>query len=212
MLENKKADIASKENLIACPYCDSVYYRPHKINKKYSLYCHCCGGHLIDGNTDFFSAFIFALTALILFVIANLCPFITLVLQGEINTISVFSSVKSLFDNNLWLLAIMVFLFVIILPLYYLCAVLWVIISFRYKLFNKVSRRFLFLLYKISPWNMLEVYLAGVIVTLVKIMTMAAVKFEQGFWAFVVLMFFSILTDSRFDVRDAIFEINEEEK
>ena len=202
--------MSNHNHLLACPYCDSLYFRPKTLRAHYSLYCRSCGGHLVDGKTDFRIAFIFALTALILFVMANLCPFITLVLQGEMSSISVFSAVKSLFNADLMLLAVMVLLFVIVLPLYYLCGVLWVIISFRFSILDNISRKFLHYLHHVSPWNMLEVYLVGVMVTLVKIMTMAAVKFEQGFWAFVVLMFFSILTNAYFNVHDALFAVYED--
>lgn len=196
--------------LIACPSCDALYQRPKQLTYRDKLICRECGTQLIDGHADFRQAFIFALTAIILFIIANSFPFITLSMQGEITTISVFSSVKALFDNALPLLGIMVMLFIMILPLYYLSAILWVIISFRFHFMHHLTRRFLHWLHYISPWNMLEVYLLGVIVTLVKIMTMANVKFDSGFWAFVVLIFCSILVDSRFDVNDAIFQAYDE--
>lgn len=57
-----------------------------------------------------------------------------------------------------------------------------------------------------APWNMLEVYLVGVVVTLVKIMSMASVKFDTGFWAFVALMACSVLVNLRFDLNDAIYQ------
>lgn len=197
---------------IACPCCDALYQRPKSLKAQDTLRCRSCGTRLIDGKADFRQAFIFALTAFLLFIIANSFPFITLSMQGEITTISVFSSVKALFDNALPLLGLMVMLFIIVLPLYYLSAILWVIISFRLQWMHRLTRRFLHWLNHISPWNMLEVYLLGVVVTLVKIMTMASVKFESGFWAFAALIFCSILMDSRFDVNDAIFQAYERDE
>ncbi|SUO97853.1 Inner membrane protein yebS [Suttonella ornithocola] len=192
--------------LIACPYCDVLYKRPLYLARNEKLTCKCCGSTMIDGRANFYQAFIYALTALILFVIANAFPFITLSLQGEITTISVFSSVQSLFNNGLPILALLVMLFVIIMPLWYLTAVLWIIVSFRYQFLNTLSRRFLHWMHYMAPWNMLEVYLVGVVVTLVKIMQMASVQFDKGFWAFCALMICSIFVDSRFDLNDAIFE------
>lgn len=196
--------------LIACPSCDALYQRPQQLTHRSILLCRDCGTRLISGYADFRQAFIFALTALILFIIANSFPFITLSMQGEITTISIFSSVKALFDNSLPLLGFMIMLFIMILPLYYLSAILWVIISFRFDFMQHITRKFLHWLHHISPWNMLEVYLLGVVVTLVKIMTMASVKFESGFWAFAALIFCSILVNSRFDVNDAIFQVYDE--
>ena len=199
------------KDLIICSFCDSIYKRKKNLRANEAIYCRVCGNKL-QGQSNFFEAFIYAITAIILFLIANIFPFITLSLKGELNTISVFSGVKALFDNDLIILAILVFLFIIIIPLYYLIAVLWVIISFKLKFLNNFSRKFLFLLHLMSPWNMLEVYLAGVITTLVKIMSMASVSFNQGFWAFVALMIFSILVNSKFDVNDAIFHSYEDQQ
>lgn len=202
---------SKNHNLIACPYCDSLYERPVYISHNDNLICTYCGNKMIDGRANFRQAFIFALTALILFIIANSFPFITLNLQGETTTISVFSSVTSLFNNELPILSILVMLFVIIMPLWYLVAVLWIIISFRYRLLNRISRRFMHWMHHISPWNMLEVYLVGVVVTLVKIMQIASIQFDSGFWSFCALMICSILVDNHFDLNDAIFEAYKDE-
>ncbi len=53
---------------------------------------------------------------------------------------------------------------------------------------------------------MLEVYLLGVIVTLVKIIQMARVEFDSGFWSFCALMICLILVNFHFDLGNATFE------
>ena len=189
---------------VACPYCDTLHHRI-PIGKGEKLKCRSCASVIDSGVADFRRAFIFALTAFILFIIANNFPFITMNLQGEINTISVFSSIKALFDNDLPVLALLVLLVIIIMPLWYLTAVLWVIISFRLRFMRSLTRRFLHWMAWMSPWNMLEVYLAGVLVTMVKILTMAEIRFESGFWAFCALMVCSFLVNSFFYLDDAIF-------
>lgn len=189
---------------LACPYCDTLHERL-LIKKGDKLKCRYCGSVIDKGVADFRRAFSLALTAFILFIIANNFPFITMNLQGEINTISVFSSIRALFDNGLPVLGVLVLLVIIIMPLWYLSAVLWVIISFRFHVMSGVTRRFLHWMSWMSPWNMLEVYLAGVIVTMVKILTMAEIEFEPGFWAFCALMVCSILVNNYFYLDDAIF-------
>lgn len=193
-----------RKDLIACPYCDTLHRRI-PIRKGQKLRCRCCGSVIDSGVADFRRAFMLALTAFILFIIANNFPFITMNLQGEINTISVFSSIKTLFDNDLPVLGMLVLVVIIIMPLWYLLAVLWVIISFRLRFLNFITRRFLHWMAWMSPWNMLEVYLVGVIVTMVKILTMAEIRFEAGFWAFCALMACSILVNSYFFLDGAIF-------
>ena len=100
---------------------------------------------------------------------------------------------------------------IIVMPLWYLLAVLWVIISFRYRFLNEISHKFLHWMTHMAPWNMLEVYLIGVIVTLVKILQIASITFQPGFWAFCALMFCSVFVTLRFDLSDAIFLAYEED-
>ena len=43
-------------------------------------------------------------------------------------------------------------------------------------------------LYKMEPWNMIEVFLLGVLVSLLKLDKLADVHFGMGFWAFALVM------------------------
>lgn len=198
-------------DLLACPACDALYLRPAVVKSQQFLRCRQCQSKLIDGVTDFRPAFIFALSALLLFFIANLSPFLTLDLKGELTTVSVFSSVEALYDNGLRVLAVLVMVFIILMPLYHMLAILWVIVSFRQKWLRALTRRTLHWMYHIAPWNMLEVYFVGVLVTMVKIMAMAEVRFESGFWAYLALMACSIMAIVRFDVNDALFGAYDDE-
>lgn len=192
-------------DLIACPHCDTLH-RKAALRRGEKMRCRCCGATLIGNHLDIRGAFFYALTALILFVIANISAFITLDMQGESSTISIFSSVSALFTNGLPILATIVLLCVLVVPLWYLLAVVWVSASFRFPALRGVARRFLHWMHAMTPWNMLEVYLLGVIVTLVKIIQMAQVTFDEGFWSFCALMVCSILVNAHFDLGDALSE------
>ncbi|UJF25367.1 paraquat-inducible protein A [Suttonella sp. R2A3] len=193
------------DELIACPYCDSLYQRtPLASGQK--LTCTTCHSTIDRGLADFRKAFIFALSAILLFILAHSSPFITITLGGDSNTISILSAIGTLFENRLPILAVIVFFLIIVTPLWYLLGVLWVVISFRYRLFPRLSRHFLHWMVNLSPWNMLEVYLVAVVVTLVKIMQIAEVEFNAGFWAFCGLMIASIMTTAYFHLSDEVFK------
>ncbi len=104
-------------------------------------------GNLLDTRRAFF----YAMTALILFVIANTCAFITLEIQGESTTISIFLSVSALFANGLPILALIVMFCVIVLPLWYLLVVFSVSIAFHFPAIRGVSRRFLLWMHGMTP-------------------------------------------------------------
>lgn len=193
------------DDLIACPYCDSLYQRtPLKSGQK--LLCTTCHATIDRGLADFRKAFIYAISAILLFILAHTSPFITITLAGDSNTISILSAIGTLFENRLPVLGLIVFFLVIITPLWYLLGVVWVVISFRYNMLHRFSRHFLNWMTRLSPWNMLEVYLVGVVVTLVKIMQMAQIEFNLGFWAFCGLMLASIMTAAHFHLSDEVFK------
>lgn len=195
---------------IACPYCDTLYQQV-PLGKGESLSCAVCGSTIDNGVADFQKSLIFALTAVILFIIANTFPFITIELAGQTNTITILSSLDSLFDNGLEVLGVLVFFLIIVTPLWYLLGVVWVALSFRFNLAINVTRHFLHWMARLSPWNMLEVYLVGVLVMIVKIMQIANIKFDYGFWAFVALMICSVLSAAYFHLDDATIHAYSEE-
>ena len=197
-----------EKHLIACPACDSLYKKEH-LDKNEVLLCDHCGSLIDDGLDDFRAAFAYALTCLILFAMANLLPFITLNLKGETSSTSIIASVLTLADNGLPALAWFLSLLIFLVPLWYLLGVIWSIISFRLGLLRGLTRKFLHLMARMGQWNMLEVYLVAVLVTLVKVMQMADVRFLSGFWSFAVLIFFSILLNRSYDLGDAIFLLND---
>lgn len=197
-------------NRIACPNCDTIYEKkPLQPNE--SLICTVCHSTIDSGAADFRRAFIYALTGVILFLIANAYPFITIELGGQKTTITIASSIDSLFNNRLDILGILVFFLIIITPLWYLLGVVWVVLSFRFNIAISLTRRFLHLMTHLSPWNMLEVYLIGVLVMIVKVMQMAEIYFDYGFWAFSALMGCSILANYYFDLADAVTHAYTEE-
>ena len=199
-----------EKDLIACPACDALYAK-EALGKNELILCDRCGSLVDDGWADFRAAFAYALTALILFIVANAFPFITLNLKGESNTISIVSSIQALWQNDLKLLALFISLLIGVVPLWFLLGALWSILSFHYRWRSEMTRHFLHLMARMGQWNMLEVYLVGVLVTLVKIMQMAVVHFKTGFWAFCVLIFFSLLLSHSYDLGDAIFLLNDDD-
>lgn len=193
-------------DLIACPYCDTLQKRP-ELHQGERLECTVCHSTLVRYAPNLERAFYFALTSVLLFIMANALPFISITLAGDHSTISIFSSVKALYHSGLHFLAFLELMFIIVLPLWYLLAILYLIMSFHFSLAPQFSRRILHYLHLMAPWNMLEVYLAGVIVTLVKISQLATVQFDHGFWLFCALIVCSTLVNCSFNLHDTLFKV-----
>lgn len=180
----------------ACLYCDATYpIDPLAANQVAK--CRCCGATLYHGKTDMSEALIYAVAGLICFICANGFPFLSITIAGEPATASIVSSVGTLATHGMYLLAMFVFFLIILFPALYLGGVIWVIQRARQGVITRLSRFVGFL----SPWNMIEVYMLGVIVSLVKLYDIGSVTIQPGFWFFSVLIFCSIASSVRFDLQ-----------
>ena len=56
-----------------------------------------------------------------------------------------------------------------------------------------LSRQLLLIAGHMTPWNMLEIFLLGVLVSIVKLASMAEITLHQGFWAFVGLVLINLV-------------------
>lgn len=192
------------KKIILCPYCDSAYSKI-PLKKGQIRLCDECHSVIDSAYPDFQVPLIFAITAFILFWIANTFPFIQLNLKGEQNIISIYSSIEALFKQDLNLLAILVCFLIIIIPAIYFATTIYAILSFHWQMKHELTRSFLFTMVKMTEWNMIEVYLVGLLVTLVKIMQMAEVYFLPAFWIFGALIICSLIVGFTFNLKDALF-------
>ncbi|WP_261837278.1 paraquat-inducible protein A [Vibrio ishigakensis] len=153
--------------------------------------CPRCHHHLLSSDTDpVHGPISYALASLIAFVASLAYPFMSFSVQGISQEISLYQSaeVLSTFDNTA--LGFILLASVLILPGIYLVCVLYLYscISFA-RLGNKyksVQKGILKSLSRIKPWLMVDVFLIGVLVSLVKIASLAEVSMGISFWAFTV--------------------------
>jgi paraquat-inducible protein A len=103
-------------------------------------------------------------------------------------TLNLASAARALIEQGSPALGIALALFIIISPiamaggLIYVCGPL---------MFGRIAPGAMWVakwLNKTEPWNMVEVFLLGVIVSLLKLSKVADVEFGAGFWAFGLLM------------------------
>ena len=121
------------------------------------------------------------IAALLLYIPANFLPIMQLNLLGQESHDTVWTGVVGLFDTGMQGVSVIVFLCSMAIPLLKLLCQLAVLLSIRFD----VGRSYGLLLYRIyhhlRDWGMLEVYLIGVLVAIVKLADMAAMYEEIGY-------------------------------
>jgi len=128
------------------------------------------------------------LTALLLYVPANFLPIMQLNLLGQTSQDTVWSGVIGLYESGMQGIAVVVFLCSMAVPLLKLLCQLLVLLSIRMDF----GRSYGLLLYRIyhhmREWGMLEVYLMGILVAMVKLMDLADLSLGLGLFCFIALL------------------------
>jgi paraquat-inducible protein A len=149
------------------------------------------------------------LAALITFVIAQGFPIVELETNGITSQTTLFGALVALWGEDMEIVAVMVFCSTILFPFTELVALLYVLVPLRAGYvpahFNRVLRAIQF----VRPWGMIEVFMLGVLITIVKMVSLARVIPEAALFAFgaLTLMFAVVVTfDPRvlWDVADEL--------
>lgn len=175
--------------LIACHECDFLQRRV-PIRGKGSIRCRRCGANLyrrVPHAADRVAAL--ALAGLVLFVAANALPLLSIRIGQQVMSAQLPLAVRSLWLHGEPALALLVGLTCIGIPglVLYLMLHLFVPLRLGYTPLGAIP--ILRTLRAIQQWNMMEVFLLGILVTAVKLMKMATVIPGLGVAAFFALIF-----------------------
>ncbi|WP_247256302.1 paraquat-inducible protein A [Pseudomonas moorei] len=175
-------------DLVACHECDLLMRKPKLAHGEKAL-CPRCGYELYAHRYNVVHrSLALVIAALLLYVPANFLPIMQLNLLGQSSQDTVWSGVVGLFNTGMQGVAVIVFLCSMGIPLLKLLCQLTVLLSIHFD----VGRSYGLLLYRIyhhlRDWGMLEVYLMGVLVAIVKLADMAAMTIGLGLACFVALL------------------------
>jgi len=176
------------DDLVACHECDLLMRKPVLAHGEKAL-CPRCGYELYAHRHNVVQrSLALVIAALLLYIPANFLPIMELNLLGQSSHDTVWSGVVGLFDTGMQGVAVVVFLCSMGIPLAKLLCQLAVLLSIRFD----TGRSYGLLLYRIyhhlRDWGMLEVYLMGVLVAIVKLADMAAITVGLGLVCFISLL------------------------
>lgn len=175
--------MSEAREVVACPECD-LLQQEVELGPRCIAQCARCGAqlfrnipHSVDGTLACM------IGAAIFFVIANAFPVLSMEAQGLSNSATLLGSAQALYDDKEPLVAIIVFMTTILLPGMEIAAMLYLLgcvrlghrpraLSFAYRLTVAVR-----------PWAMIQVFIIGVLVSMVKLSHMATVVLGLGIYS-----------------------------
>jgi len=177
-------NVNESEPLIACHECDALFTK-RALPEHSSANCPRCGAVLyrsVARNLDRICAT--TLAALITFVIAQAFPIVELDANGITSQTTLIGAIVALWNEQMQVVAVLVFCATILFPLCELVALLYVLIPVRAGYVPPGFHLTLRAIQFVRPWGMIEVFMLGVLVTLVKMLSVARVIPEAALFAF----------------------------
>lgn len=165
--------------------------------------CARCGAELYRSHPDSLERTL-ALTAgaIVLFAIANAFPIVGLGLQGQVIQTTLFHTVQTLWNQDMKSVGMLVFVTTILVPALQLFALTYLLLPLRLGRAPPYFALVFRMLQAVRPWGMVEVFMLGVLVSLVKLAHLAGVVPGIALWSFGALMFSLAAIAAVFDPRD----------
>jgi paraquat-inducible protein A len=163
--------------------------------------CSRCGSPLFrTGHLD--RALALTCTALVVFVIASAFPIATIETQGRYNATSLPGAVGLLWDAEMHLLALLVFVTTLLVPFLELALLAAILGALQAGRPSRPIRLMLRIISGTRPWGMVEVFMLGVLVSLVKLAHLAHVVPGVALWSYAALMLLLAAVWSNIDGRE----------
>jgi len=186
---------------MACPRCDLLM---EKVEIPYGQRARCprCADTLSQPvRHSVQQSLALSLTGLLLFIPANVQPLLSLHLNifNLSKDATILQGVVSLYHAGLWIVAGMVLLSAIVVPLVNFLLMFYVSLSLALRRPFKHATTAFRLYLHLLDWSMLEVYLLGLLVCLVKLADRSNVIVGMGLSCFIGLLLAAILLATQVD-------------
>ncbi|MFC1779776.1 paraquat-inducible protein A [Thermodesulfobacteriota bacterium] len=174
---------------IACHECDLIHDIPAMPSRAAAV-CVRCGCVLFRAKTDSIDRTLaWTLSGLVLYVVAVSFPFLAMK-NGPIgNETGLLTGIEFLYRQGIIPLAALVLLTCILIPLIQMLGLLYVFIPLKLNVRVRYAIPVFRLFKHIKPWSMMEIYMLGILVSIVKLGKMATIVPGLAVIAFGILIF-----------------------
>jgi len=146
-------------------------------------------------SKDIFNkTFAFSLTALILFIVANFYPIIDVIIAGDKRELTIAGMIWTLFDEGFFVVGAIVLVVLVLSPLFVMLSYIAIGVLTRLKIAKELAKFFMIFLTRTRDWAMIDIFLASIMVALVKLLHYATIELDIAFVALVLFVIVDILT------------------
>ncbi len=179
----------SRQTIVACPDCDLLNSLPE--NPHATMLCGRCGAVLYRHHPNSIDRSLsLTIAALVLFSLSNSFPFLAMKSGGLVQETTLLTGIHELWKEELQGLAILVLLTCVLVPLAQMLGLLYILLPLKLGLRPASGAARVFrLVQEVAPWGMMEVFMMGILVALVKLGHMATIVPGISVFSFGALIF-----------------------
>ena len=187
------------DGLMACHACDGAH-RIVAVPVGGEALCQRCGSllyanrpHSLDRATALYVA------AFILFMLANVFPFIALKFGDRVEQSLLISGGLALQKAGMPEIGLLVLLTSVIFPFLTICAMLYLLVPLRLGFTPRWKTPVWRFVRAISPWSLMGVFMLGLLVSVLKLQDLAAIVPGVAFYSFIGLLIVASAAAASFD-------------
>lgn len=173
---------------IACDECDLLEEVP-QLEEKARARCRRCGALVYQRHARSIERTLaLSVAGMVLLGAANAYPFLGFEIEGNLIQTTLLGGIELLYQNDKFAIAAVVFITAVLAPVLQLTASLYVFLPLYLnrhpwdlsKVFRWIQR--------LQPWAMIEVFMLGILVSMVKLSQLATIVPGIALWAFALLI------------------------
>ncbi len=178
-----------RATIVACHICDTLHHIEALTDGKVAKCSNCRSRLLAHSKGGLDTPLALFLAAIPLFLVGNLFPLLTLDVQGLTQSTTITGASASLYNEGMGILGAIVWFTSVVGPGIIVLASCYVLLGLKYSRRLPYLRGLLIWTTHLTVWGMMDVFLLGILVALVKLVGLASVIPGPGLFAYGLLIF-----------------------
>lgn len=176
----------------ACPDCDLLLHKA-EAPAGFSVVCPRCGKTLSRSSAASISKVLaLSIAGLLLYLPAMLLPLMTFKSFGFSGSANILESIINFYRNDYYFVSLMVLLSAVVFPLILLTTIFYITYQLTRKRYPASLRSLFRLHLHLEEWAMIEVYLLGILVTVIKMSNTSNIDYHSGVVCFSCLVLITL--------------------
>lgn len=180
------------DNFVICRRCHTLH-KVLPLHDGFKACCSECGALLYRFDSRLVEhGLAWSVTALLFFFVANFFPIVQIEVLGNTQFVTIPMMLEALFEQEFYIVGFVCLFIVFLFPLgtFVIYGVLFLLLFFQKG--ERSIGKLLVLLSHLKPWNMVDIFLVSILVSLVKLIGYAQIHIGTSFWALVLFVLVDI--------------------